>query len=365
MTRWIAHVDMDAFFASVEQFRINPALVGQPVCVGPDPTEGPSRGVVRTASYEAREYGITSGMPVSKAHSLCPEAIFVSGSFQHYKDASADFMTVLHSYADEDSIRKTSIDEAYLDVSHSCSNSTEAHGIAQSIQDAIKRSTRLPCSIGIGPNMSVAKISTDMNKPMGITVAPPDPDALREFLAPLDVRAINGVGSKTADKLYNHGLHELRDIQSLSIPQLVPIMGNSAKWLHDRACGIDDRTIRSSGNGRSSFSKETTFAENVSPNDLGMILKTLGNLCDSLHSKLNKTGLAYQTVSIRLRYSDFTTILRSKTLPTPTDSHTAMEKTAINLYEENLAENRPIRLLGVKLSSLQDIESQMKLTQFV
>ncbi|MBD3160171.1 MAG: DNA polymerase IV [Candidatus Lokiarchaeota archaeon] len=365
MTQWIAHVDMDAFFASVEQFRINPALVGQPVCVGPDPTKGPSRGVVRTASYEAREYGITSGMPVSKAHSLCPEAIFVSSSFQHYKDASADFMTVLYSYADEDSIRKTSIDEAYIDVSHSCSNSTEGHGIAQSIQDAIKRSTRLPCSIGIGPNMSVAKISTDMNKPMGITLAPREPDELRDFLAPLDVRVINGIGSKTAEKLYNHGLHKLSDIQSLSIPQLVPIMGNSAQWLYNRACGIDNRTIQPRGHRRSSFSKETTFAENISPDDMGMILKTISNLCDSLYSKLSKRGLGYQTVSIRLRYADFTTILRSTTLPTPTDSHASMEKTAINLYEENRAENRPIRLLGVKLSSLQDIESQMKLTQFI
>jgi len=365
MNRWIAHVDMDAFFASVEQFRINPALIGQPVCVGPDPTEGPSRGVVRTASYEAREYGITSGMPVSKAYSLCPEAIFVSSSFQHYKNASSDFMTVLQSYADEDSIRKTSIDEAYIDVSDLLSTSKEVRNIAKSIQDAIKISTRLPCSIGLGSNMSVAKISTDMNKPMGITVAPRDLDELRDFLAPLDVRVVNGVGSKTAEKLYDHGLHKLSDIQTLSIPQLVPIMGNSAKWLHDRSCGVDDRTIQSSGHRRSSFSKETTFSENISPDDLGMILNTINHQCDSLYSKLNKRGLGYQTVSIRLRYSDFTTILRSRTLPTPTDSHATMEKTAINLYEENRADNRPIRLLGVKLSSLQDIESQMKLTQFV
>ncbi|MGV9169278.1 MAG: DNA polymerase IV [Promethearchaeia archaeon] len=364
MTRWIMHVDMDAFFASVEQYRINPALIGKPVCVGPNPMQGLSRGVVRTASYEARKHGVTSGMPVAKAYSLCPEATFVNSSFQYYKDASADFMKVLLSYTDDNSLKKASIDEAYADVSDICSTRNEAFNVARSVQDAIKRSTRLPCSIGIGPNMAVAKIATGMNKPMGITVAPQNSDRLRKFLAPLDVEAISGVGSKTAEKLHTYGLYKLQQIQELTIPQLVPIMGSSAKWLHERARGIDDRPIRTN-HDRSSFSKETTFAEDVSPNDLGMVYKTLTRLCKSLWTKLTERNMAYQTVSLRLRYSDFTTILRSKSLPTPTDSPDIMEKTAVSLYQENKSDDRHIRLLGVKLSNLRDIESQMKLTQFV
>ncbi len=364
MTRWIMHVDMDAFFASVEQYRINPSLIGKPICVGPDPTEGLSRGVVRTASYEARDHGIYSGMSVSKAHSLCPYAIFVSSSYRHYRKASDEFMKVLLNYADEESVRQTSIDEAYMEISDFCKSRKEALSAAESVQASIRRSTRLPCSIGIGPNMSVAKIATGINKPRGITTAPHPADELRAFLGPLDVQVISGVGSKTAERLHKHGLYKLEQIQNLTIPQLVPIMGNSAKWVHDRACGIDDRPVKTSHHSRSSFSKETTFGEDISPNDIGMVYKTLTRLCDSLSKKLRKRNLAYQTVSIRLRYSDFRTILRSKTMPTPTDSFEIMEKTAISLYEENKSNTQHIRLLGVKLSNLQNMKSQMRLTQF-
>ena len=215
MSLWIMHIDMDAFFASVEQYRNYPELVGKPVCVGHDPKGGTGRGVVRAASYEARAKGIHAGMPVSQAYRLCPDAKFVDGSFESYLIASDEFMEILKQYADGGRVRRASIDEAYIEVTEATARYNDPIELAREIQEDIRIQTSLPCSIGIAPNMSVAKIATGMNKPRGITLVGPDPESILNFLSPLKVDAINGVGRKTAEYLERFGIQTLGQIQNM------------------------------------------------------------------------------------------------------------------------------------------------------
>ncbi|MFW9800605.1 MAG: DNA polymerase IV, partial [Candidatus Thorarchaeota archaeon] len=197
------------FFAAVEQYRNYPDFAGKPVCVGHDPKGGQGRGVVRAASYEARDRGIHSGMPVSKAYRLCPEAVFVPGDFSSYIEASTEVMEVLRDHSDGGRVRRASIDEAYIEVTELVQEYESPRELALVIQQEVKRRTRLPCSIGVAPNMAVAKVATGMNKPLGITVVGPDPDNVQAFLRPLSVDAISGVGKKTAARLARHGIETL------------------------------------------------------------------------------------------------------------------------------------------------------------
>ena len=258
------------FFAAVEQYRNHPELAGKPLCVGHDPRGGHGRGVVRAASYEARAHGIRSGMPVSKAYRLCPEAAFVPGDFSSYKEASDDIMEVLREYADEGRVRRASIDEAYVEVTDLVEKYESPRALASEIQSAIRTKTRIPCSIGMAPNMSVAKVATGMNKPYGITVV--NHNGVEEFLAPLAVDALNGVGKKTAEKLARYGIETLGQIHGMSVVDLMPIMGKGAKWLHDRARGIDERPLIDNGPRiRKSISKDYTFMEDVEPDAIDFL----------------------------------------------------------------------------------------------
>ncbi|MFX1560292.1 MAG: DNA polymerase IV, partial [Promethearchaeota archaeon] len=241
MSRWILHVDMDAFFASVEQYRNHPDLAGRPVCVGHDPKEGKGRGVVRAASYEARAKGIYAGMPVSQAYRLCPDAAFVSGEFESYGIASDEFMDILREYADGGRVRRASIDEAYIEGTEGVEVFGSPRNLASWIQDSIWHEAHLPCSIGAAPNISVAKVATGMNKPRGITVVGPNPIDVLEFLEPLPVTAINGIGRKTAERLGKFGIATLGQIQRMTLPELWPAMGRGSPWLYQRARGIDER----------------------------------------------------------------------------------------------------------------------------
>lgn len=360
------HIDMDAFFASVEQYRIHPELIGKPVCVGHDPKQGKGRGVVRAVSYEARAYGIHSGMPVSKAYRLCPEAVFVRGEFSNYTEASDEIMSVLARFADGGRVRRASIDEAYIEVTFGVQDYASPVEMAKDIQAAMKQETNLPCSIGIAPNISVAKVATGTKKPNGITMVGPSTEAVAKFLSPLDVQVLNGVGAKTAEHLRNHGIETLGQIQKMTVPQLWPIMGRGSAWLLNRASGIDDRPLIDNGPRiRKSISKDRTFMEDVEPESVDYLRGEISRICKRIAERLSSKSLQFRTVTIKLRYSDFSTIQRSRSIPTSTGDASILEKTALNIFEHERDKKRYVRLLGVKVSGLSEISAQASITDFL
>ena len=357
---------MDAYFASVEQYRNHPELQGLPVCVGHDPKGGKGRGVVRAASYEARNHGIRSGMPVSRAYRLCPNAVFVSGDFQSYVNASGEFMAILREFADEGRVRRASIDEAYIETTFICQEYRHPKELALEIQTTIKDSTKLPCSVGIAPNMSVAKIATGMNKPMGITFVPQDPLEVVRFLAPLQVDTLNGVGKVTAERLQRYDIETLGQIQKMSVTELWPIMGRGSRWLHERASGIDERPLIDNGPRiRKSISKDRTFLEDVDPEAVDYLHETIFKICKRIAEKVKKKALEYRTVTVKLRYADYTTIQRSRTLPVSTGDADMLRRIARGIFDQKRDPERAVRLLGVKVSGLSDNSAQVCLADFL
>ncbi|MFW9830979.1 MAG: DNA polymerase IV [Candidatus Thorarchaeota archaeon] len=365
MARWILHCDMDAFYASVEQFRLHPEYIGQPLCVGPDPKAGQTRGVVRVASYEARAFGIHAGMSVLKAYELCPEAVFIFGSFSNYVEASEEVMEVLQEFADHHRIRKASIDEAYLEVTEGVKRYNDPKAMAKEIQQAVRKETQLPCSIGIAPNMAVAKIATNQKKPLGITLVPQNSEAIAQFLAPLDVTEVNGIGRVTANRLKKHGIHTLGDIQQLTFQELYPIFGKGAKWLYDRAWGIDNRgVIRSGPWRRKSMGKDRTFPQDVNPTSQGVLHETLEDLSERISQKLRSKCYHFRTVTVKIRYRDYTTIQRSRTLPVSTNNSDCLFKTVTSLFEEHRKPDLALRLVGVRVSNLTRMRGQASLADY-
>lgn len=353
------------FFASVEQYRNHPKLVGFPVCVGHDPKHGTGRGVVTTASYEARQYGIHSGMPVSRAYHLCPDAVFIRSGFESYLEASDLIMRALKEFADEGRIRRASIDEAYIECTFRVAEYESPVRLAVEIQREVKRRTNLPCSIGIASNMSVAKIATGMRKPEGITMVGQDPGEIMAFLAPLDVERLNGVGKKTAVRLRKAGIQTLGQIQGMSIPDLWPIIGRSSVWLHNRACGIDNRPFISNGSRAcGSISNDYTFAEDVDPRNLDCLHNTISDMCDRIGQRLIEKELLFKTVTVKMRYSDYTTMQRSKSIPSASSDKSLLTNTAIDIFDRRRDPERHVRLLGVKVSGLSQTEGQACLTDF-
>jgi DNA polymerase IV (DinB-like DNA polymerase) len=366
MFRWIMHIDMDAFFASVEQYRNHPELIGRPVCVGHDPKDGKGRGVVRAASYEARAKGIHAGMPVSQAFRLCPDAAFVNGSFESYGEASDEFMDVIREFADDGRVRRASIDEAYIEVTQACNLYDSPKELAQEIQESIRMRTSLPCSIGIAPNMSVAKIATGMNKPRGITLVGPAQADVEKFLEPLPVDALNGVGKKTADWLHKFGIDTLGQIQQMTLPELWPAMGRGSVWLHNRALGIDDRPLIDNGvRVRKSISKDLTFLEDIEPEDIDHLHESLKKMCARIGDKVVTKGLRFRTVTVKIRYNDYTTIQRSRSIPVETDDKILLERIALEIFDQKRNPAKSIRLVGVKVSGLNDVAEQSCLTEFI
>ena len=360
------HVDMDAFFASVEQFRNHPELAGRPVCVGHDPKQGHGRGVVSAASYEARSYGIHAGMPVSKAYRLCPEAVFVHGDFSSYLVASEEFLEILRQFADGGRVKRASIDEAYIEVSERVQDYGHPTELARDIQATIKRETLLPCSIGIAANMSVAKVATGQNKPFGITFVNQDPQRILEFLAPLPVDALNGVGKKTAERLRTAGIYTLRQIQTMSSSDLWSIMGRASKWLLDRARGIDERPLIDTGpHARKSISKDITFSEDIRPDRVYLLHHAIAKICHRISVKMHEKHLLARTVSVKIRYADYSTIQRSRTMNCASDNRETLYHHAISLFDTHRDPSRYIRLLGVKVSNLISAEIQPTIFEFI
>jgi DNA polymerase IV (archaeal DinB-like DNA polymerase) len=341
--RIILHLDMDSFYASVEMQR-NPALAGHPVVIGADPKHGKGRGVVSTCSYEARAFGIRSAMPISQAFVLCPHAVFLPPDFPAYVEASRAVMDILKSYGFR--MEQVSIDEAFLDLSPVGSFS-EAGERANGIKTAIHDQLGLSCSIGIAPSRTVAKIASDFRKPDGLTLV--HPDALQDFLNPLPVRKIPGVGKKAEALLFGMGIKTIGDLAEFDVQVLIGRFGRSAIALHQLARGIDGSDIVE-GQEMKSLSRETTFEADT--DDLDLIASTIDALARSVGDDLTGEQLRFRTITIKIRYQGFITRSRSRSLSHFSGDTIKVRGLALALFRE-IYDGGKIRLLGIRLSSFE------------
>jgi DNA polymerase IV (DinB-like DNA polymerase) len=335
-------VDMDGFFSSIEVIR-HPELAGLPVVVGADPKGGAGRGVASTCSYEAREYGIHSGMPISRAYRLCPDAKFLPVDMALYQAVSGRIMKILASYAD--TFQRVSIDEAFILVK--ADDPEDVIETALDIKKAIFAKERLTCSIGIGPNKLVAKIASDVLKPDGLTVVAPD--GVCEFLDPMPAKKIPGIGKKTGQMLKSMGIETIRDLREYDARKLVLRFGKWGYRMRDLACGIDRSEVKEDHIVKS-IGRELTFEEDTS--DPGIIYDSIDALADATHRALSKTGYLFRTVSVKVRFEDFDTRTRSKSIGFPSSDPELVKNISKNLISEFTGVAK-IRLIGIRLSNLR------------
>lgn len=350
LTRAIIHLDLDAFFVAVERLE-NPALEGVPVIVGGRPE---FRGVVSSASYEARRYGVRSAMPTSLALRLCPEAVLVTGSHGRYGEMSRRVMAILACYTPL--LEQVSIDEAFLDVT-----GTEAHygppgDLAVAIQVRIDEELRLSCSLGVATNKLVAKVASDSRKPHGITVVAPG--AAAAFLAPLPVRRLWGVGEVTAKRLALMGVETIGDLALQDRSLLQARFGSGGEALWRAARGEDDSPVVPEHDAKS-ISREETFAQDL--RDPTVLHRELLRLVDAVGERLRRHGLVAKTVAIKLRYADFTTLTRQETLQERTDAGPVILETARRLFDATWDRTQAVRLVGVGVAGLGSPATQLRL----
>ena len=356
MTRTIFHVDMDAFFVSVEEL-YDPSLRGKPVVVG---GKADQRGVVSAASYAARKFGVHSAMPLRRAAQLCPHAIFLEGHPTRYREMSGKVYDALTRFSPK--VEMASIDEAYLDVTGAERLFGRPLKAAARLHDEVKRQTGLNCSIGIATSRLLAKLASDQAKPHGMLWIPPGCEA--EFLAPLHVRKIPGVGRKTEENLAKYGIHYIRDLTRLEDSFLESLLGKWGLALAGKALGLDAGGYFQGEVGDrddpKSISHEHTFNEDSS--DAEMLESTLAKLSQMVGRRLREHELHSRTVQIKLRYSDFTTLTRAHTLEQPTQIDIELIEHSRLLFRKNW-NGSPVRLLGVQASSLEHTEGQLNLLE--
>jgi DNA polymerase-4 len=329
---------MDAFYASVEQ-RDNPSLRGKPVAVGGDPTV---RGVVAAASYEARKFGVRSAIPMSRAVRLCPSLVIVRPDFQKYRSISTQIFDIYREVTPL--VEPLSLDEAYLDVTENHWQEPLGVNVARRLKARIKEATQLTASAGVAPNKFLAKIASGWKKPDGLTVVAPE--RVETFLQGLPVDALWGVGPVTAERLRAHGIEKLTDVRAKSAVELEAIVGGLASWLIDLANGRDDRPVEPNRPSKSAGSEET-YATDLS--SMEEIRREIDQLARGVAEWLGKKGITARTVTIKVRYSDFTTITRSQSTREPTADAENIVARALKLLEKTEAGARPVRLLGVSV----------------
>lgn len=343
----IIHVDMDAFFAAVEQ-RDNPELIGKPVIIGGDPH---SRGVVSTCSYEARKYGVHSAMPLREAYSRCPHGIFLPGHHDTYSKVSREIRQIFFRFTPL--VEPLSLDEAFLDV-HGCErlfgNAVE---IGLKIKDAIKEEINLTASVGVAPNKFLAKLGSDLEKPDGFVVI--TKDRIKEVLWPLPVTRLWGVGEKTAEILLAKGIRTIGMLARLDIKILESNLGKMGKDLYLLANGIDERKVEVEY-GAKSIGNETTFGEDT--NDVEFLETTLLELAEQVGRRLRKSDVMGRTINIKLRYANFKTITRAKTLQRATNSTQTLYEVGLELLRGTDLFNKTFRLIGLSVSNLTDETNQ-------
>jgi len=338
--RKIIHIDMDAFFASVEQ-RDNPDLRGKPVAVG----GSRERGVVAAASYEARRYGVRSAMSSRLAYQKCPDIIFVRHRFDVYKEVSRQIREIFHEYTDL--VEPLSLDEAFIDVTVNKVGEESAIKIASEIKDKIKKRTQLTASAGVSINKFLAKVASDLKKPDGLAVILPE--QVIPFLEELPIKEFFGVGKATAEKMKNFGIQTGADLKQYSRLELAQRFGKFGSYLYDVVRGIDKRKVKPD-RIRKSISSETTYSEDLETlEDVKSSVRLLiGKLCKSCE-KYNIKG---KTINLKYRFNDFSTFTRSRTLGGYTNNHEIITDLTFEMLQELEGEMKPIRLLGIGLSTL-------------
>ena len=341
--RIILHLDMDSFYASVEM-QAHPELRHKPVVIGADPKQGRGRGVVSTCSYEARAFGIRSAMPVSQAFVLCPQAVYLPPDFTLYSRISTEVMAFVRSYGFR--FQQVSIDEAYLDISP-LGSYHEAAVFAEQVKDTIGRKLGLTCSVGIAQTKLVAKIASDFKKPAGLTVV--EPAGTEDFLAPLPVRKVPGIGKKAEQALLELGIRTIGDLAAYDTRKLIAEFGRGAAVLHATARGIDRSEVEERTD-TGSISREMTFDEDTDDPDL--LARTMDILADEVYSGLVGEDLSFRTLTVKVRYQGFITRTRARTLSHYTRKKEILLDSAHSLLRE-MMEDKKVRLLGIRLSSLE------------
>lgn len=339
--RKIIHIDMDAFYASVEQ-RDFPEYRGKPVVVGGSP-EG--RGVVAAASYEVRKYGVHSAMPSGKAQRLCPDAIFVKPRFEVYREVSEEIREIFFQFTDL--VEPLSLDEAYLDVTENHIGLPSATLIAKEIRKRIKEKTRLNASAGVSFNKFLAKVASDINKPNGMAVI--TPEEADDFLEKLPIGEFYGIGSATEEKMKSLGIYTGKDLKEWDEIELVERFGKTGRYYYRIVRGIDNRKVKAH-RIRKSIGKERTFSEDVE--DLNWIRNFLDQLAEKVSASMKKKKVAGKTVTLKVRYADFETLTRSTSFSHYIDGAEDIAETAKILLEQTQAGKRKVRLLGITLSNL-------------
>ncbi|HPE20645.1 MAG TPA: DNA polymerase IV [Candidatus Mcinerneyibacteriales bacterium] len=347
MEKRIVHVDMDAFFAAVEQ-RDDPSLRGKPVIIGASPQKGTGRGVVSTCSYEARRYGVHSAMPISQAWRACPQGVYLTPHISKYAAESKKIMSLLSSFSPV--IEKISIDEAFLDCTGTEHLFGDSRSLGKAVKDKIRRECGLTASVGIAANKSVAKIASDLEKPDGLVICPPGKEA--DFLAPLPVKRLWGAGPRTVERLEKMGITTIGELASFPEEGLIRHFGKWGEHLRRMALGIDPRSLETESE-RKSISEERTF--NRDTGETETLEKMLLSLSQDVSGQLRRKRMKARTVHLKLRFSDFTTLTRSRTLQRYFDDTVTLHRTALGLFR-SISRGQKIRLIGVGVSGMEEGE---------
>lgn len=348
--RKIIHIDMDAFYASVEQ-RDNPEYRGKPLAVGGSRV----RGVVAAASYEARQYGVRSAMPSALAYRKCPHIIFVKPRFDVYKAISNQIRAIFLEYTEL--VEPLSLDEAYLDVTNNKKGLPSATLIAREIRERIYNETRLTASAGISINKFLAKTASDVNKPNGQMLIAPD--KAEDFIRTLPIARFYGIGKVTAEKMHGLGILNGEDLRKWPEAELIRLFGKSGRYYYQIARGIDHREVNPN-RIRKSIGAENTFSENLSLES--EMLAELSEIAEEVAQRLQKHGRQGKTLTIKIKFADFVQITRSKTLTYNFSSRQAIEEMAHELLLQEKLEDKEVRLLGITVSGLDTPETSGQLT---
>jgi len=348
--RVIVHVDMDAFFAAIEQ-RDHPEYRGKPVVVGADPKGGKGRGVVSTCSYEARRYGIRSAQPISEAYRRCPHAIFLPVRGEAYAEVSRQILEILNEFTPD--MEQVSVDEAFLDVSSTLRLFGTKREMGEEIRRRIEQRTGLTASLGVAPSKMVAKIASEMEKPCGLVIV--EPDGVEAFLRPLPVGKLWGVGPKAQKALEAMGIRTIGDLAGVGRGELSERFGRYGEHLHDLARGRDESPVQP-GEGVKSVGNEHTFERDTS--DPKVIASTLMRLCEKVARRLRESGARGRTVTTKVRLADFTTLTRARTFEEGLDHAPEIYRAATDNLERAEVRGREIRLVGVSVSGLDKATAQ-------
>ena len=341
--RIIVHVDMDAFFASIEQMDCA-EYRDRPVIVGADPRGGRGRGVVSAASYEARKYGIHSAMPISQAYRLCPEAVYVRPRMRRYEEVSKDIMRILEEFSPL--VEQISIDEAFLDCTGTEALTGPENMLAMSIKERIREKTTLTASVGVASNKSIAKIASELCKPDGLLVCPSGEEG--KFIENLSLKCLWGAGEKTVKKLNSIGYTTIGDVAKSSRAVLEKMFGKHGLKLWCLANGIDERPVKNEGS-RKSISEEITFSRDVESDSY--IEHMLFRISDRLTRKMRTLGLKGRTVSIKIRLQGFETFTKSCTLDLPVNDMKTIRSISLDLYKHFDRKDKKVRLAGISVSN--------------